>query len=69
MTSRGSWQAAYFKEAVNEAIRRRLSGERRGARTPTFGMGFEPAVPRDKALRLAAELEDEELVRKQAPRK
>jgi len=37
-----------------------------GFQTPTFDMGFEPAVSWDKALRLAAEFEDEELVRKLA---
>ena len=37
--------------------------------TPTHRMGFDPAVPMDKALRLAAELEDEELARKLAVRR
>jgi len=32
-------------------------------------MGFEPSVPWDKALRLAAELEDEEQARRLAARK
>ncbi len=32
-------------------------------------MGFEPSVPWNKALRLAGELEDEELARKLASRK
>jgi hypothetical protein len=59
-----------FKQAVNEAIRlglspRPLSGT---FRTRTFGMG-RPAMPIDKALRLAAELEDEEILRKLAQRK
>jgi hypothetical protein len=55
-----------FKEAVNFAIRAGLGGQRgsSSARTPTFRMGFEPAIPWDKALRLAAELEDEELARR-----
>lgn len=59
-----------LKEAVNLAIRRGLAPTRGsdGATTPTFDMG-EPAVPIDKALRLAAELEDEELLRKLALRK
>lgn len=59
-----------FKRAVNEAIRAGLGG-RPPARfeTPTFAMGFEPSLPWNKALRLAAELEDEELARKLASRK
>jgi hypothetical protein len=32
-------------------------------------MGFNPLIPLDKALRLAGELEDEELIRKLAARK
>jgi hypothetical protein len=60
-----------FKEVVNDAIRLAFGSaeQETGFRTPTFDMGFEPAVPWDKALRLAAELEDEELVRKLAERK
>ena len=59
-----------FKEALNEAIR---AGARRPGtdppfRTRTFDMG-PPALPLDKALRLAADLEDEELIRKLAARK
>ncbi len=53
-----------FKEAVNRAIRAGLApavGE--ALRTPTFDMGM-PTVPLVKALRLAAELEDEELTRR-----
>ncbi len=54
-----------FKEAVNLAIRRGLSPERTGASfsTPTFAMGAHPRVNLDKALRLAADLEDEEVIR------
>ena len=60
-----------FKQAVNEAIRAGLApGERSGDyRTPTFAMGHHPQVPLDKALRLAGELEDEELARRLAARK
>jgi hypothetical protein len=58
-----------FKEAINSAIR---AGARvpEGApfRTQTFDLG-PPALPIDKALRLAADLEDEELIRKLALRK
>lgn len=60
-----------FKQAVNDAIRAGLAAPAASApaRTPTFRMGFEPALPWDKALRLAAELEDEELARRLAARK
>jgi hypothetical protein len=58
-----------FKAALNEAIRAgAATGRRRTFRTPTFEMG-RPAVPLEKALRLAAELEDEELLRKLAARR
>ena len=59
-----------FKQAVNEAIRAGATGpgRRRAFRTPTFDMG-PSAVPVEKALRLAGELEDEELVRKLAARR
>jgi hypothetical protein len=59
-----------FKQAVNEAIRAGApgAGRRRTFRTPTFDMG-RPAVPVEHALRLAGELEDEELVRKLAARR
>jgi hypothetical protein len=58
-----------FKQAINEAIRAgtRRSG-RRAFRTATYDLGA-PMIPVDKALRLAAELEDEELIRKLAVRK
>lgn len=58
-----------FKEAVNEAIRAgvRPPASPRG-RSRTFDMGV-PAIPLDKALQLAADLEDDELVRKLALRK
>jgi len=59
-----------FKQAVNEVIRAGAAtpGRRRAFRTPTFDMG-RPAVPIDKALRLAGELEDEELLRELAARR
>lgn len=58
-----------FKEAVNQALRAGLAGNQRPRfRTATHDMG-EPAIPLDKALRLAGELEDEELLRKLALRK
>jgi hypothetical protein len=54
-----------FKQAVNDAIRAGIGEQRRGEpfRTHTAPMGT-PTVNLDRALQLAAELEDEELVRK-----
>jgi len=59
-----------FKQALNEAIRAgaQRASPPRAFRTRTFDMG-PPAIPLDKALRLAADLEDEELIRKLAARK
>lgn len=59
-----------FKEAVNGALRDGLveGGEPTKYQTPTFDLG-EPLVPLEKALRLAGELEDEELLRRMAVRK
>jgi hypothetical protein len=58
-----------FKQAVNEAVRSGLEPSRRSrSRTPTFRMG-KPVLNVEKALRLAGELEDEELVRKLSMRK
>lgn len=60
-----------FKQALNDAVRRGLAPPRAasGFRTPTFRLGFDPGVPLDKALRLAGELEDDELARNVAARK
>ncbi|MCB1016747.1 MAG: hypothetical protein KDB10_16790, partial [Acidimicrobiales bacterium] len=53
-----------FKQALNDAIREGAgAGPRPPFRTATASMG-RPAVNLDRALQLAAELEDEELVRK-----
>lgn len=59
-----------FKEAVNQALRKALSdrGQREQYHTPTFDLG-EPRVSLDKALRLASDLEDDEIVRKLGLRK
>jgi hypothetical protein len=59
-----------FKDAINHAIRTssRRSGSGRAFRTRTFDMGL-PHVPLDNALRVAAEIEDEELMRRLAARK
>jgi len=60
-----------FKDAVNGAIRAGLTSRREAEpfRTPAFSMGFDESVPLDKALRLAGELEDDELARRLAVRK
>jgi hypothetical protein len=57
-----------FKQAINDAIRAGLAPARQApsTSTPTFRMGFNPPIPWDKALRLAAEMEAEELARKHA---
>ncbi len=59
-----------FKQAVNMAIRQGLTtdSERPAFRTPTFRMGA-PRGSLTHALRLAAELEDEELARRVSSRK
>jgi hypothetical protein len=55
-----------FKQALNDAIRAGLAAQRpaRLFRTPTADLGL-PHVNLDRALQLAGELEDEELLRKQ----
>lgn len=60
-----------FKEALNQAVRAGLGTRESSApfRTPASPMGFNPAVPWDKALRLAGDAEDDELVPKLATRK
>lgn len=53
-----------FKEAVNEAIRRGAApAVRERVRVPTTRMG-RPLVNLDRALALAGDLEDEEVLRK-----
>lgn len=56
-----------FKAALNDAVRAGLdhgtSGRKR-YRMQTAPLGLQPGVNLDKALRLAGELEDEEIVRK-----
>jgi hypothetical protein len=58
-----------FKQAVNEAIRRGLgsSQERPSFTTPSISMGT-PTIPLDKAVRIAGDLEDDELRRRLATR-
>ncbi|MBM4409215.1 MAG: antitoxin [Chloroflexi bacterium] len=55
-----------FKQALNDAIRAGTATPRsRPVRFPTYRMG-KPLIPLTKALQLAGELEDEELIRKMA---
>lgn len=57
-----------FKQALNDAIRRGMSGHAGGRPAPVLeahDLG-EPLVDVTKALRLAGELEDQELARKLA---
>jgi hypothetical protein len=61
-----------FKEALNSAVRAGLGRERRAARSfkpYTQPMGLHPGFNLDKALRLAAAFEDEEIVRQLERRK
>ena len=52
-----------FKEAVNSSLRRALISQRRADVTfPTFAMG-QPGLEVAHATRLAADLEDEEIIR------
>jgi hypothetical protein len=54
-----------FEQALNDAVRRGFVSATRelALATPTFSMG-RPPVPLDHALRLAADLEDDELLRR-----
>jgi hypothetical protein len=56
-----------FKQVVNEAIIRGLTGEQVGppVQLPVHDMG-KPFINLDKALQIAGELEDEEILRKMA---
>lgn len=61
-----------FKEALNSTLRKGLGSPGRGAkryRVPTRPLGLRQGVDLDRALRLAADLEDAELVRKLELRK
>lgn len=59
-------QGVSFKVALNDAIREGAQGRPNPAAfsTRTANLGV-PAVNLDRALQLAAELEDEELIRRQ----
>lgn len=54
-----------FKDAVNSAIRAGLRPTQPGSgvRTPTYNLGT-PVISLTKALQVAAELEDDEVIRK-----
>lgn len=55
-----------MKQALNDAVRAGLGATPRPAapfRSPAFELGM-PSVPLDRALQLAGELEDEEIIRK-----
>lgn len=60
-----------FKETLNELLRRGLRARDPADtyETPTFGMGARPDMHLDKALSLAAAIEDEETLRKLELRK
>lgn len=61
-----------FKAALNDAVRAGLGGDARASRrykVPTRPMGAKRGVDLDRALRLAGELEDAEIVRKLELRK
>jgi hypothetical protein len=61
-----------FKQALNTAVRAGLGAERRTKRAfkhHTQAMGLRGGFNLDKALQLAAALEDEEIVRKLEQRK
>jgi len=60
-----------FKEVLNDAIRAGLStsGSAKPYQTPSRSLGLRPGINLDKALQLAGELEDSEIVRKLELRK
>jgi hypothetical protein len=61
-----------FKQALNQAVRAGLGAGRRSARRfepYTQAMGLRPGIDLDRALRLAAALEDEETARRLELRK
>ncbi|HXG75931.1 MAG TPA: ribbon-helix-helix protein, CopG family [Gaiellaceae bacterium] len=61
-----------FKDTLNSVLRRGLAeqgGAPRPYRLPTRRLGLRPGIDLDKALQLAAALEDDEIVRKLELRK
>ena len=59
-------QGISFKEAVNSILRRGFGRDRkpRRYRLKTYPMGLRQGINLDKALQLAADLEDAEIIRK-----
>jgi hypothetical protein len=55
-----------FREAINSALRQGLgrSPKPRRYKMKTYPMGLRPGVNLDKALQVAAELEDQEIIHK-----
>lgn len=56
-----------FKAALNDALRHGLNvgaGSSKSYRLRTSPLGLRPGINLDQSLRLAAELEDDEIVRK-----
>ena len=56
-----------FKEAVNSTLRNGLTGgapQPRRFRVRSFDLGVRPGIDLDRANRLVADLEDEEIIRK-----
>lgn len=58
-------QGVGFKQALNQAIRAGLAPRRRRPfEQRTYAMGIRQGISYDKALQIAADLENEEIVRK-----
>jgi hypothetical protein len=56
-----------FKVALNDAVRTGLSAGTPAARPyrmPTTSLGLRPGINWDKALQIAGEMEDDEIIRK-----
>ncbi len=72
LKQRARERGASFKDVLNDAVRTGLRPPGEAAtdyRLPTRSMGLRPDLNLDKALRLAADLEDDEVVRKLELRK
>jgi len=69
MRERGLSFKALLNQAVRDGLANGSSGRSRAYRIRTRRMGYRPEIPLDRALSLAAALEDEELARKLNVRK
>jgi hypothetical protein len=69
LRQRMTQQQVSFKRALNDAVRDGAAGRPRPAEfaTRTADLGV-PAINLDRALQIAADLEDEELIRRQRRR-